>query len=130
MKFQKMDIDRDISLLGTEEGENAFHNLIEMPKTIVKVLIEKYGEQENQEIRSEIIEVIGHYRDPESISFMISQMHSDDDVIWKKSLDALVSTGGTKTIVELRRIVTSIEIEKRAWIVEAIQQLEEREQSA
>ena len=113
-------IAEQVQLFDDPASDEAFHNLIELPRDAIPLLQKAYDRQDNPQIRARIIEVIWQFRDRSTLPFLADALKEEDDEIWKQALDGIVTIGGDEAFAILKAVQTeSASDNKRAWIEEA-----------
>ncbi len=116
---------QQLACLDGPDGEDAFHTLIEAPRSILPLLMLAYHQQAPSSVRATIVEIVWQFRDPSTLSFLAEALRTDDGNVWKQALDGIVTLGGPNAVHVLtdqadrerkERGVT----QKLEWIQEAI----------
>lgn len=117
-----------IEQLKFQNYEDAFHNLLEIEGNILPSLIEKYEQQDDVDVKEDLIEIIWRrQQDQQVLQFLSKAADHTNPIIWKAVIDGIVSIGGHEALMLLKDIesqATSSE-NKHEWIVEAITQIKE-----
>jgi len=101
--------------------DDAFHGLLESGAGMIPELIAAYEATDDTNLRSFIIGVVSEYRDLDSSGFLRHALQRGVPLIWKRALDGLVMMGCAADLEHV--LVGTSDEDKRAWIVEAIEQI-------
>jgi len=107
---------------------NAYHSLIELPNDLLPDLEEAYRGEADPAIRALIVEAVWQHRLPTSVDFLVVALEDPHPEVWKQALDGLVTlvSPESRTVLELAKShVTGQDTILRAWIEEAIDQIDE-----
>ena len=121
-----------IERLKGPDGENAYHSLIEADNAIIPILIDAFRDEQDSEIRSDLVEVIWQHPLPDTTGFLSEAVDDPAPEVWKSALDGLVAIGGKPAIQILESARQRLwsgsrkERTKAEWIDEAIQQIKEQ----
>ena len=110
---------------------DAFFSLIEGGSEIVTSLIKAFGQDENHDIRSDIVRCIWQHRRPEDIDFLKQLLDDPESEVWKEALDGIFAIGGDDAILAMQEFLSKAPIKETdtlEWVREALSQLKEREQ--
>ncbi len=70
-----------------------------------------------------IVEAIWQHRRPSTMTFLADALRDSGSIVWKQALDGLVTLASSEPIQVLRSAMEEgTDIERRAWIEEAIAQ--------
>ena len=116
--------------LRQSKSEDTFFALIHLDESQVPDLINTYHDETNVDIQALLVEIISHYRQQASLSFLASALQNHNPQIWKNALDGIVSIGGQASIQMLEAQKQRLFVEKHSserveWIEEALQQIQE-----
>lgn len=112
----------------SRESEQAFHSLIEAPDSVVPVLKSAFFKVADPEKKEIILEIVAHFRLPESVGFFSRVFKEAKDELWKGAVDGLVSIGNVEAHDFLQTALETNEWpERREWIEEAIEQIQKSE---
>ena len=101
--------------------DDAYHGLLESGVGMIPELIAAFEATDDTDLRSFILSVVSEYRDLDSSGFLRHALRRAEPLIWKRALDGLVMMG---CVADLEHVLVRISDEdKRAWIVEAIEQI-------
>ncbi len=109
--------------------DNAYHGLIELPIELLPELEEAYRREADPEIRVLIVEAVWQHRQPASVDFLAFALDDPHPDVWKQALDGLVtlaSPDSSKTLALAKSGLAEEDAILRAWIEEAIDQIDER----
>lgn len=114
------------SLCRGNDGDNAFHTLIEADKSIIPLLVQQFTTRACGADRARIVEVIWQHRDNASIPFCVSALRDPHPEVWRQALDGLVTIGGIKSqaaLIDFRSELAE-DSEQASWVDEAIGQIQ------
>jgi len=106
----------------------AYHSLIELPNHLLPDLEEAYRGEADPEIRALIVEAVWQHRLPTSVDFLAVAVEDPYPEVWKQALDGLVALASAESrkVLELvKSRVAGQDAILRAWIDEAIDQIDE-----
>jgi hypothetical protein len=106
------------------KGDDAWHSLVEADPQTCNHVIRVFKETQDLDKRLALVSVIAHYRTTIALEFLATQLASEEDAIWKASLDELVSIGGSKPLQILEIALTKATGEKREWLAEGKAQVQ------
>jgi hypothetical protein len=100
----------------------------DLPVKAIPLLVDKFYIERSPEIEASILEVIWQFRRPESIEFLASLLDDQNGLVWKASLDGLVSIGGFESKEAIRLAIIRNESSKMKieWFEEALEQISEQ----
>jgi hypothetical protein len=113
-----------------ETPEDAWHSREDLESLDFQALpiLQQYAVSEKDEdIRATLVEIIGHHRRPESISFLAQRLGDASQKVWKAALDGLVTLGADDALAALKAARASASVEQLEYIDEAIDQIEDPE---
>ena len=94
------------------------------------IFVHQFQIEKDPKRRARLISVIWRFRTAAALATLAIALREDVDEVWKEALDGFVAIGGESSIRFLREFrettgVSANDIEKRAWIDEAIEQIRE-----
>jgi HEAT repeat protein len=113
----------------TGDFDAAYHGLIELPSRLLPDLEEAYRGEADPEIRALIVEAVWQHRSPSSVDFLAVALEDPHPDVWKQALDGLVRIASpeSRKVLELAKSgEAGQDAVIRAWIQEAIDQIDER----
>jgi hypothetical protein len=88
-------------------------------------ILQQYALSEQDEgIRTYLVEIVWQYRRPESIPFLAQMLNDPSKKVWKVALDGLVTLGTDDALAALKTARASASAKRLEYIDEAIDQLE------
>ena len=94
-----------IERLDGEDSVNAFHSLIQLPASVVPIIIRRYNLEDDIEFKSKLIEVIWQIRDESCKEFLYECFDDNEDEIWEEALNGIVALASSEDVekLELKR---------------------------
>jgi HEAT repeat protein len=120
-------VQHNVQQLDGDSSGNAWHSLREASEAALPYVIAAFAASTRRAVRVSLIEIIGEYRNTEATPFLAAQLTDDDGEIWKAALDGLVKLGDHAAADALQTALLECPAERRDWIVEAIDQIRNRE---
>jgi hypothetical protein len=112
--------------------DEAFFCLVEEDGSILPELMEEFVKEQDVVTQAFLVEVVWHYRDPRTIPFLGKALSSSSPLVWKESLDGLVTLASPEALDVLTAVRSRSlsKPEKKAefveWLDEAIDQIQDR----
>jgi hypothetical protein len=112
------------------KSEDAYFALIHLDEAQLPDLMVAYHHEVDVDIRALLVEVVSHYKQPNTLDFLRTALQNAHPSIWKNALDGIVSIGGQRGIEILeeekqRQLADKASADRIEWIEEAIQQIHE-----
>jgi hypothetical protein len=110
------------------EADVAFHGLLELSGDPVPELREAFQVESDPVVREIIIRAVAPLAGPAVIQFLGAALDDPHPEVWKSALDGLVSIASPTSRQTLERAkdgTTNGDPERVAWLVEAIDQINE-----
>jgi hypothetical protein len=103
--------------------DDAFHRLRELDHDAIADLRMAYSREVDAVVRAMLVEAIWHHHQHSVIDFLVDALRDPAPIVWKEALDGLVALACPEAIRALRSAASEeIEVERRAWINEALEQ--------
>ncbi len=105
--------------------EDSFFALTETSDDILSKLENQFRKEKVPERRAAIIRIIWERRSPKSFSILAQALSDRSDLVWKESLDGLITIDGKKAKKIIQSLISTSDQDKRAWLSEALDQIKE-----
>jgi hypothetical protein len=110
--------------------EYALCGLTSLPPEAIPLVAEAYHRETKPRRRRWLIHALWQFRDSAALSTLAVALGDGDDQVWKEALDGVVTLGGADALRVLEEARDGLPSEgdssvRRAWIDEAIQQVQE-----
>ena len=106
--------------------EDAFHGLRELHHDAIPALQSAYLGEDDPIVRALLVEAIWQHRQHSTIDFLADALRDPAPIVWKQALDGLVTLTSLESIQALQlEQAWEVDLERRAWIEEAIDQVTE-----
>jgi hypothetical protein len=122
------EIDGNLDLARDGDIGAAFHGLIELRDDDIPALQEAYRVESEPAIRALVVEAVWQHRLPSTTDFLAVALADPHLEVWKRALDGLVTLASAESRKALEAALESAaarDSEHRAWIEEAIGQIDE-----
>lgn len=116
-----------IEQLKSLNNEDAYHRLMEFKGDILSSLMKKYDQENDAEIKAQLLEIIYQRQQCTKVLQFLSQAVRDNHpVVWKAAIDGIVSIDHINALYLLQQLEVYAKpgTLKRDWITEAIKQIE------
>ena len=109
--------------LSGSRAEDAWHSLVELGPEALPYLVAAFEGSDEVSVRFELIRIVSEYRSGDAAVFLAACLNDNEPTVWKAALDGLVMLRGNEATSALLAANGTAHAEKRAWIDEAIDQL-------
>lgn len=104
--------------------DDAWHSLVDLDLAALPHLIDAFHDTKDVATQAAILSVVAEYRSPEALPFLLENLHSSAQSVWKVALDGLVTLGGREVRAALQQALARENATKGEWIREAIDQVD------
>jgi hypothetical protein len=118
-------VDHYIAQLTGKNAFSALHSLIQAGPAALPVVVEAFNATDDPHVKISLVQLVSEYRSSEAVPFLRAALSDRNVDIWRAALDGLVILGSRAALEALRTARLSARAEQKAWIHDAIVQINE-----